>query len=80
MILGIVSNCWRLQLAAGVPLESLVKKAAREGYRAIEFRQGCLGEFETATEFLAECHARYAELPPQFPDVRFNIAARVSFL
>src|SRR6476620_5966830 len=78
MILGIVSNCWRLQLAERVPLELLVEKAQREGYRAIELRQGCLGEFETAGDHLpiAEC---LANLPSKFPHIQFNIAIAFPF-
>ena len=47
MIDGIVSNCFRTQLDSGTALEDLLGEASRRGYRAIELRQGCLGEFET---------------------------------
>lgn len=78
MILGIVSNCWRLQLAEGVPLELLVEKAEREGYRAIELRQGCLGEYETAGDFVPIV-GRLAEFSQRFPEMRFNIALAFPF-
>jgi sugar phosphate isomerase/epimerase len=78
MILGIVSNCWRSQLAAGASLASLVEKAVSEGYQAIEFRQGCLGEFETAGDFFPIA-TRLAELSTKFPDMQFNIALAFPF-
>ena len=51
-ILGIVTNCFRTQLDAGAPLVDLIGEASRRGFRAIELRQTCLGEFEAGDENL----------------------------
>ena len=78
MILGIVSNCWRKQLEDGEELETLIAEAQRRGFGAIELRQTCLGRHETS-EHLPRPET-LAELPHQFPDVRFNIAICAAFM
>jgi sugar phosphate isomerase/epimerase len=78
MELGIVSNCWRKQLAAGSDLAELVEHAVARGYRAIELRQGCLGRYEQGAQHLPDPLV-LAELPRRFPDVRFNLALAVPF-
>jgi len=79
VILGLVSNCWRRQLAEGAALETLIAEASRRGYRAIELRQTCLGRYETAGDYLPLADA-LAELPGQFPEIRFNVAVCVPFM
>lgn len=75
--LGIVSNCWKVQLDDGQTLKDLVDEAARRGFGAIELRQGFLGEYESC---VADAHssagARHelAELSLEFPTVDFNLA------
>lgn len=78
MLPGLVTNCFRTQLDAGESLRDLVAEAERRGYRAIELRQGSLGEYETA-EQLPDAQ-KLTELPEQFPDVRFNVAVQFPFL
>ncbi|MGE0606607.1 MAG: sugar phosphate isomerase/epimerase family protein [Pirellulales bacterium] len=73
MLTGIVSNCWRLQLEGGAKLEELVAEAARQGFQAIELRQGCLGEFEDRESQIPR-PAALAELARRFPELRFNLA------
>lgn len=74
---GIVSNCWKHQLETGQALESLIDQAEQRGFRAIELRQGCLGEYESAA---AEAHSslsardRLAGLSRPFPAIEFNLA------
>lgn len=79
MILGLVSNCWHVQLAQGVPLEALLAKAVDFGCRAVELRQGALGEYETGTEPLPDAE-RLAVLPERFPGLQFNVAVQMPFL
>lgn len=75
--LGIVSNCWKVQLDDRQTLKDLVDEAARRGFVAIELRQGFLGEYESC---VADAHssagARHelAELSSRFPAVEFNLA------
>jgi sugar phosphate isomerase/epimerase len=77
MKLGLVSNCWRVQLTGGKDLSELIENALRLGYRSVELRQGCLGKYETdmglpkpeSLQLLAE----------RFPNVQFNIALNVPF-
>ena len=78
MDLGLVSNCWRVQLDKGEALEALIEKAREVGLRNIELRQGCLGEFESEDDF--PIANRLKLLPVQFPDVRFNIAICLPFM
>lgn len=78
MILGIVTNCFQHQLQAGASLVDLIAEAERRGYRAVELRQGSLGEFET-TDGLPDANS-LTELPRRFPNVRFNVAMQFPFL
>lgn len=79
MQLGLVSNCWRTALDSGCTLDELIREAAERGYRAIELRQTCLGRFETGDDHRPNPEL-LAELPAQFPGMRFNIALCVPFL
>lgn len=79
MILGIVSNCWKAQLADGIELEALLETAREQGYQAIELRQGALGSYERGAEPRPDVSA-LAQLPQRFPDLRFNIALAMSYL
>jgi sugar phosphate isomerase/epimerase len=78
MDLGIVSNCWRKQLEAGVDLAELVHAAWSTGYCFIELRQGCLGTYEQGPDRLPDA-AGLAELSRRFPEVRFNLALAVPY-
>ena len=44
--IGMVSNIWSYQLDLGERLDALISRAANEGARVIELRQGSLGSFE----------------------------------
>jgi len=79
MLPGIVSNCWRVQLDAGVPLDDLLAEASGRDYRAVELRQTCLGLYETQDDHLPIAE-RLQDLPSRFPGIRFNIAIDVPFL
>ena len=79
MILGVVSNCWRVQLRAGMPLEALIDEAERRALRVIELRQTCLGSFESQNDFIPDV-AALERLPSRFPETRFNIALVLPFL
>ena len=78
-VLGIVSNCWRTQLEAGVSLAELIAEAVRRGYRAVELRQTCLGDCETGDDHLPLAEA-LSELPDMYPGIRFNLAINVPCL
>jgi sugar phosphate isomerase/epimerase len=78
MKLGIVSNCWKVLLDGGTPLEELIARGCELGYRVIELRQGALGAFEDARgRPLPEL---LSQLPRQFDDVQFNLAVEMPFL
>lgn len=75
--LGIVSNCWKLQLDGGQSLDDLIVLAVGRGFRAVELRQGCLGEYEpdvAGAASSAPARERLAGLSQRFPAVRFNLA------
>jgi sugar phosphate isomerase/epimerase len=76
--LGIVSNCWRTQLEAGVALKSLVASAAEAGFRFIELRQGCLGECEDRETLMPNIN-ELALLNREFGEVQFNLAVQLPF-
>ncbi len=78
MIDGIVSNCFRTQLDSGTALEELIGEASRRGFRAIELRQGCLGEFETTDR--QPIAGNLSAFPGRFPEMRFNMAIEYPFL
>ncbi len=71
--LGLVSNCWKVQLDSGIGLDSLIAEAVRRGLIVIELRQGSLGDFKAGAECEPQAD-RLAELARQFPEVRFNLA------
>jgi len=79
MLLGLVSNVWSVQLAAGADLAELVAGAADRGYRVIELRQKSLGGYESATDQLPDV-AGLATLAQRFPELRFVAAYEVPFL
>lgn len=79
-ILGVVSNCWKTQLDAGEPLEQLIEQAVEFGFRAVELRQGALGDYESMVADAGSsrfAYKRLAWLSQSFPDVALNLA--VSF-
>jgi sugar phosphate isomerase/epimerase len=78
-VLGIVSNCFRTQLTAGARLTDLIIEAVQHGYRVIELRQTCLGEFESGDEPMPLPES-LTVLSETFPGVRFNVAIAVPFL
>ena len=79
MRLGLVSNVWSVQLAAGADLADLVAAAAERGYRVIELRQKSLGGYESARDHLPDV-AALATLARRFPEMRFVAAYEVPFL
>ena len=79
MIPGLVSNCWKVQLESGEPLEALIETAAERGYRAVELRQTCLGRFESRDGCVPDARA-LPELPESFPGIQFNLALAFPFL
>ena len=79
MPIGLVTNCWQIQLASGESVEELVEQASRRGYRAIELRHGALGEFESGESRFPNA-SMLSRLPVRFPEVRFNVAIPFPFL
>ena len=79
MRLGLVSNVWNVQLAAGEDLADLVAAAAQRGFRVFELRQKSLGGYESAAEHLPDVDA-LAALARRFPTMRFIAAYEVPFL
>ena len=76
---GIVSNCFRTQLTSGASLTDLIGEAVAHGYRVIELRQTCLGEFETGDNSLPLPESMTV-LSESFPGIRFDVAIAVPFL
>jgi sugar phosphate isomerase/epimerase len=76
--LGLVSNCWKIQLGAGVSLCSLVGRAIEEGFRFVELRQGCLGECEDSETRLPDADS-LKELAQNFPEVTFDLAVELPY-
>ena len=72
-LLGLVSNCWKVQLDSGTPLDSLMMEAVRRSMTVIELRQGSLGEYEAGSTCVPQGD-HLAELAHRFPEVRFNVA------
>ena len=75
--LGIVSNCWKVQLDGGQSLDDLIALAVDRGFRSVELRQGCLGEYEAdvaGTASSGPARGRLAKLSHRFSSVRFNLA------
>lgn len=71
--LGLVSNCWKIQLEAGDELSTLISQAEEIGLSVIELRQTCLGTYEDGPDFMPNA-TRLANLAKRFPGVQFNIA------
>ena len=79
MRLGLVSNVWNVQLAAGEELAELVAAAARRGFRVFELRQKSLAGYESEDDHLPDV-AALAALARRFPVLRFVAAYEVPFL
>ena len=77
-MLGLVSNCWRLQLLEGALLDALIGEAAERGFRFVELRQTCLGGFEHGDECIPDA-VELARLPDQFPEVHFDLAVSLPY-
>lgn len=71
--LGLVSNCWKVQLDFGSSLDSLIAEAVTRGLAVIELRQGSLGEYEAGPNSVPHAD-RLTELVRRFPNVWFNVA------
>lgn len=74
--LGLVSNCWKVQLDSSVSLSSLVDRAAEEGFRFVELRQGCLGDCEDSETRLPNADA-LKQLAQEFPEIAFDLAVEL---
>ncbi|MBL6706467.1 MAG: sugar phosphate isomerase/epimerase [Planctomycetaceae bacterium] len=74
--LGLVSNCWKVQLDAGVSLSSLVQWAVAEGFRFVELRQGCLGGCEDSETRLPRADLLKV-LAQDFPEITFDLAVEL---
>jgi sugar phosphate isomerase/epimerase len=75
--LGIVSNCWKVQLDGGQSLDELIASAADRGYRRVELRQGCLGAYEADVANSGSsvaARARLGRLSQRFSPVRLSLA------
>ena len=77
--LGLVSNCWRVQLENGIPLGNLIAEAVRRNLTVIELRQGSLGDFESGSNHVPDA-IQLANLVRQFPEVQFNVAIAGPYL
>ena len=73
--LGIVSNCWKMQLDAGATLASLVDRGLEIGLRHFELRQGALGECEA--EDRTPLPKKLASLATRFPEAIFDLAVEM---
>lgn len=73
MRLGIVSNCWQVQLADGESLESLLARGLASGFEVFELRQTCLGTHESLPDHIPNAPS-LASLPFRFPRARLNLA------
>lgn len=74
---GIVSNCWKVQLGEGQTLRDLIGEASRRQFRAIELRQGFLGEYESRvvdSQSSAAARKELADLASRFPEMQLNLA------
>jgi sugar phosphate isomerase/epimerase len=79
MILGIVSNCWKVQLDNGTDIDALIEEAHTRGYRHVELRQTCLGKYENKDGNVPDAQA-LAQLREKFPEMGFNIAVALPFM
>jgi len=74
MILGAISNSWKLQLS-NHDLKKLVQDAQTRGARQIELRQTCMGGYETGEgEAWRPVIQKLTELASGFPQLSFNLA------
>lgn len=73
--LGIVSNCWKMQLDSGATLASLVERGLAIGLRHFELRQGALGECEA--EDRTPLPEQLASLAARFPEAAFDLAVEM---
>ena len=74
MILGAISNSWKLQLSSN-DLEKLVQEAQSRGAFHIELRQTCMGDCETGTGHAwRPVFQKLAEVAKSFPGLSFNLA------
>jgi sugar phosphate isomerase/epimerase len=79
--LGLVSNCWRMQLEEGASLDTLLSEADARGFRHVELRQGCLGAYESMRDEEAWPDGnRLRALPDRFPRLAFNVALALPYL
>jgi sugar phosphate isomerase/epimerase len=80
MILGAISNSWKLQLS-NHDLKKLVQDAHMCGARQIELRQTCMGDYETGDgEDWRPATQKLAEMARGFPQLSFNLAIEWSCL
>lgn len=74
MILGAISNSWKLQLLKH-DLKKLVREAWKRGAGHIELRQTCMGDYETGRDDAwRPAIQKLAELAGSFPRLSFNLA------
>lgn len=74
MILGAISNSWKLQLSNN-DLQKLVQDARTRGAVHIELRQTCMGSYETGQgDAWRPAIQRLAKMANGFPGLTFNLA------
>jgi sugar phosphate isomerase/epimerase len=74
MVLGAISNSWKLQLSS-IDLEKLVQDAQTQGAVHIELRQTYMGGYETgAGDTWRPAIQKLAEMAKSFPGLSFNLA------
>ena len=74
MILGGISNSWKLQLVHQ-DLKELVQEAQSRGARHIELRQTCMGGYEAGEgDAWRPVVPKLSDLVATFPDLTFNLA------
>lgn len=73
--LGIVSNCWRVQLDEGSPIEALIERSLKIGLRHFELRQGSLGDCETCDR--VPLPDRLAKVTDRFVEATFDLAVEM---
>jgi sugar phosphate isomerase/epimerase len=74
MILGAISNSWKLQLSSN-DLKKLVQDAQMRGAVHIELRQTCMGDYETGVgDAWRPAIQKLTEMAKGFPGLSFNLA------
>lgn len=73
MIFGLVSNCWRVQLAQGEAIERLLEQAVAQGWQWVELRQGCLGACERPDDRFP-LPAALGRVADSLPELRLGLA------